>query len=32
MPIAAQVERLLRGEITPEEVMRELMTRPLKAE
>jgi glycerol-3-phosphate dehydrogenase (NAD(P)+) len=32
MPIAAQIERLLRGEITAEEVMRELMTRPLKAE
>jgi glycerol-3-phosphate dehydrogenase (NAD(P)+) len=32
MPIAFQIERLLRGEITAEEVMRELMTRPLKSE
>ncbi len=32
MPIVLQMERLLRGETTPEEVMRELMTRPLKAE
>jgi glycerol-3-phosphate dehydrogenase (NAD(P)+) len=32
MPIVHQMERLLRGETTPEEVMRELMTRPLKAE
>ncbi|MGH9388814.1 MAG: NAD(P)H-dependent glycerol-3-phosphate dehydrogenase, partial [Vicinamibacteria bacterium] len=32
MPIVVQMERLLRGETTPEEVMRELMTRPLKAE
>ncbi len=32
MPIAIQMERLLRGETTAEEVMRELMTRPLKSE
>ena len=32
MPIVAQMERLLRGKTTPEEAMRELMTRPLKAE
>jgi len=32
MPIVVQMERLLRGETTPEDVMRELMTRPLKAE
>jgi len=32
MPIVMQMERLLRGETTPEEVMRELMTRPLKSE
>ncbi|HLE69236.1 MAG TPA: NAD(P)H-dependent glycerol-3-phosphate dehydrogenase, partial [Vicinamibacteria bacterium] len=32
MPIVLQMERLLRGETTPEDVMRELMTRPLKAE
>jgi glycerol-3-phosphate dehydrogenase (NAD(P)+) len=32
LPIVAQVDRLLRGETTPEEVMRELMTRPLKSE
>jgi glycerol-3-phosphate dehydrogenase (NAD(P)+) len=32
MPIVAQMERLLRGVTTPREVMRELMTRPLKAE
>jgi glycerol-3-phosphate dehydrogenase (NAD(P)+) len=32
MPIVLQMERLLRGETTPEDVMRELMTRPLKSE
>jgi glycerol-3-phosphate dehydrogenase (NAD(P)+) len=32
MPIVFQVERLLRGETTPDDVMRELMTRPLKSE
>jgi glycerol-3-phosphate dehydrogenase (NAD(P)+) len=32
MPIVLQMERLLRGKTTPEEAMRELMTRPLKAE
>ena len=32
MPIVLQMERLLRGETTAEDVMRELMTRPLKAE
>lgn len=32
LPIVAQVDRLLRGETTPAEVMRELMTRPLKPE
>jgi glycerol-3-phosphate dehydrogenase (NAD(P)+) len=32
MPIVFEMERLLRGETTPPEVMRELMTRPLKAE
>jgi len=30
--IVLHMERLLQGETTPEEVMRELMTRPLKAE
>jgi glycerol-3-phosphate dehydrogenase (NAD(P)+) len=32
MPIVLQMERLLRSETTAENVMRELMTRPLKAE
>jgi glycerol-3-phosphate dehydrogenase (NAD(P)+) len=32
MPIVIQMERLLRGETTAEDVMRELMTRPLKPE
>ncbi len=32
MPIVVQMERLLRGETTAAEVMRELMTRPLKSE
>ncbi len=32
MPIVLQMERLLRGETTPKEVMRELMTRPLRSE
>jgi glycerol-3-phosphate dehydrogenase (NAD(P)+) len=32
MPIAFQMERLLRGETSAEDVMRELMTRPLKSE
>ncbi len=32
MSIVFQMERLLRGETTAEEVMRELMTRPLKSE
>ena len=32
MPIVMQMDRLLRGETAAEEVMRELMTRPLKAE
>ncbi len=32
MPIVVQMERLLRGETTAVDVMRELMTRPLKAE
>jgi glycerol-3-phosphate dehydrogenase (NAD(P)+) len=32
MPIVFQMERLLRGETTPEDVMRELMTRPLRSE
>jgi glycerol-3-phosphate dehydrogenase (NAD(P)+) len=32
MPIATHMERLLRGETTPQDVMRELMTRPLKSE
>lgn len=32
MPIVFQMERLLRGETTPGEVAKELMTRPLKAE
>jgi glycerol-3-phosphate dehydrogenase (NAD(P)+) len=32
MPIVFEMERLLRGETTPAGVMRELMTRPLKAE
>jgi glycerol-3-phosphate dehydrogenase (NAD(P)+) len=32
MPIVLQMERLLRGETTPGDVMRELMTRPLKGE
>jgi glycerol-3-phosphate dehydrogenase (NAD(P)+) len=32
MPIVVQMERLLRGETTAEEAMRELMTRPLKSE
>jgi len=32
MPIVHQMERLLRGETTPEDVMRDLMTRPLKSE
>jgi glycerol-3-phosphate dehydrogenase (NAD(P)+) len=32
MPILFQVERLLSGETTPEQVMRELMARPLRSE
>jgi glycerol-3-phosphate dehydrogenase (NAD(P)+) len=32
MPIVIQMDRLLRGETSAEEVMRELMTRPLKSE
>jgi glycerol-3-phosphate dehydrogenase (NAD(P)+) len=32
MPIAVQMDRLLRGHTTPEDVMRELMTRPLRPE
>jgi glycerol-3-phosphate dehydrogenase (NAD(P)+) len=32
MPIVFEMERLLRGETTPAEVIRELVTRPLKAE
>jgi glycerol-3-phosphate dehydrogenase (NAD(P)+) len=32
MPIVLQMERLLRGETTPQEVQQELMTRPLKSE
>lgn len=32
MPIANEVDRLLRGETTPSEVVEALMTRPLKAE
>jgi len=32
MPIVVQMERLLRGETTAADVMRELMTRPLKSE
>jgi glycerol-3-phosphate dehydrogenase (NAD(P)+) len=32
MPIVLQMERLLRGETTPRDAIRELMTRPLKSE
>jgi glycerol-3-phosphate dehydrogenase (NAD(P)+) len=32
MPIVLQMERLLRGETTPQDVQQELMTRPLKSE
>lgn len=32
MPIAAQVQRILNGEISPRDAIRELMERPLKEE